>query len=181
MQQLAVTYKSPVELFVTGIKSVDWQNVCLIAWSVPSEALDHLGQRSNCSSVFLVSTVQRLPWSLDQLSKKTSIAWFTFDLSCKRHKWPLLAAKMHPAKVGLWDKKVYPCQKCVRKAFVMWSAPSCDRIPFWIHQFLSNQRSSAASVKLAQCLNGWAVWPPGNSFFFISASCYAYLLLIQSL
>ena len=37
-----VTYMSPVEVFATAIKMFDQQNVCLITWSFPSEALDSL-------------------------------------------------------------------------------------------------------------------------------------------
>jgi len=37
-----VTYVSTVEVFVTGIKTVNW---CLIAWSFPSEGLGFKGQK----------------------------------------------------------------------------------------------------------------------------------------
>ena len=37
-----VTYMSPVEAFATAIKMFDRQNVCLISWSFPFEALDSL-------------------------------------------------------------------------------------------------------------------------------------------
>ena len=41
-KQGVITYMSPVEVLVTAIKFFDWQKVCLIAWSFPSEALDRL-------------------------------------------------------------------------------------------------------------------------------------------
>ena len=40
--QGVVTYTSPVEAFVTGIKNSDWWKPSLIAWSLRSEALDRL-------------------------------------------------------------------------------------------------------------------------------------------
>ena len=66
----------------------DRRKVCLIAWSVPPEALDHLifkGQRSNCSHVldcwFLAAW--KSPWSLDRSPKRALVTWFNFDLGCK--------------------------------------------------------------------------------------------------
>ena len=55
--QGVVTYMLPVEAFATAINLFDWQKVCLIASSLPSEALDHLifkSHRSNCSRTFLI-------------------------------------------------------------------------------------------------------------------------------
>ena len=46
-QQVVVTYVSPVEGFVTGIKIANWQKLSLIAWSFPSEGLDHLIYRDS--------------------------------------------------------------------------------------------------------------------------------------
>ena len=51
-------------------KIFDQQKVCLIAWSFPSEALDHLilmGQRSNCSCLFMILWFSQFTGYLDPL------------------------------------------------------------------------------------------------------------------
>ena len=67
--QGVVTYMSPIEVFATTIKFFDRQKVCLIAWSSPSEALDHL--------------IFRSPWLIDHPLKRALITWFSFDPGCK--------------------------------------------------------------------------------------------------
>ena len=44
-QQEVVTYESPVEVFATEIKIVNWQKLSLIAWWFSSEGLDLWGVR----------------------------------------------------------------------------------------------------------------------------------------
>ena len=82
--QGVVTYMSPVEAFVTGIKNLDqWKSV-LIAWLLYSEALDCLilwefkGQNVATPAKYLRKCVDRLilvaqnsSWSLDRLLKST--------------------------------------------------------------------------------------------------------------
>ena len=87
-----VTYMSPVEAFVTAIKMFDRQKVCLIAWSFPSEALDHLIFKGQSQKVklqlhildLMILAAQRPPWSLDCPPKRALIAWFNFDPGRKR-------------------------------------------------------------------------------------------------
>ena len=79
MKKWVASYLSPVEAFATRIKIFDRQKVfgCLI---VPSEALDRLifnGSKVKLQPRILdplIFIVQRLPRSLDQLSKRALIA-----------------------------------------------------------------------------------------------------------
>ena len=74
-----------VEAYATGIKIFNWQKVCYIAWSFPSEALDRLilrGQVSNCSCVAWSFDFRGLGGYLDPLNgsqKRFLITWFSFD------------------------------------------------------------------------------------------------------
>ena len=76
LSQGVVTYMSPVEVFVTAIKMFDRQKVCLIAWSFPSEPLDHLifrvkGQIAATPCWFIdfsSSEVTLIPWSAPKKS-----------------------------------------------------------------------------------------------------------------
>jgi len=95
--QGVVTYTSPVEAFATGIKILDRRKSSLIAWSLRSEALDHLilrefkGQNVATPAKYVRKCVDRLilvaqnsSWSLDRFLKRTLIAWFHFDPGRKR-------------------------------------------------------------------------------------------------
>ena len=53
----SITYMPPIQAFATGIKAFDQQKVCLIVWLFPSRHLSawfSMGQKSNCSRVFLM-------------------------------------------------------------------------------------------------------------------------------
>ena len=103
---------APVEAFVTGIKIFGWQKVCLITWLFPSEAFDRLifnGSKVtlySCILDTLIFTVQRSHWSLDQLSKRASIAWFNFaaDFSPRpREEWMIQILKSKVAAYILYN------------------------------------------------------------------------------
>ena len=88
LYQRVITDMLPSEGFVTGIKIFHWQNLNLITWSPPSEALDNHLQSTNCNYASLVSLISwflSFGGCLDSQStlNKDVDCWFHFDLSCE--------------------------------------------------------------------------------------------------
>ena len=96
-----------------AIKFFEWQKVCLITWSFPSEALDCLifkGQRSNCNSWFLA--VWRSPWLVPKKGFDHLIQFWSRSqrLLHEMNKWlPLgLACQISATSQQRWrDKSIY--------------------------------------------------------------------------
>ena len=67
LSQGVVTYTLPVEAFATTIKFFDWQKLCFIAWSFPSEARliskGHYAAVHSWWLIFSSSEVTLIPWS----------------------------------------------------------------------------------------------------------------------
>jgi len=116
-----VTYASPVEAFATGIKNLHLGKSSLIAWSLHSEALDHLmlrefkGQNVATPAKYvrkcidqLILVAQNLSWSLDRLLKRMLIAWFHFDPGCKCFYRPCLCG--YPLNAGTCPDLSSPCK-----------------------------------------------------------------------
>ena len=86
-------YILSVEAFATRIKIFGWQKVCLIAWSSLLKLLIawFLKVKGQIATHVIdpVVAVWRLPWSLDQLSKKALITWFNLILvaNASMYKW----------------------------------------------------------------------------------------------
>ena len=85
-QERALTCMSHVEAFATGSRFLITKNC---AWSTLQKLLICLillcvkGWFGTTHFDPLIFAVWRLPWSLDKLSKRALIAWFSFDPGCK--------------------------------------------------------------------------------------------------
>ena len=138
------------------------KKVCLIAWSSPSEAFDHLifkGQRSNCSS----SEATLIPWSAP---KRTLIAWFNFDPGRKC----FYMGHIRDYPLNVWTiKEPHPlikrprcyamCSFCDLLVITwIWAPPPISLVPckgasswFWCVHACKNASSFVAVFCLALC------------------------------
>ena len=104
------THMSSVELFAIRMKIFDGQKMCLITWSFPSETFDWLifnrpevKLQPFVLAWSILSTIWRLPWFLDQLSKM----WFNFDSSRKHFYMRHMTTLALRVFINSWHRSCY--------------------------------------------------------------------------